>query len=63
MSKDRRRRPAPPPAPDPIGDRILQNDELVQRILESDANTSEALTVEEFFAWLDRVKDEPAKPD
>lgn len=56
-------RGAAPPAPDGVGERILQNPELVRRILESDAHAGEAQTVPEFLAWLASVKAEPAKPD
>ncbi|KFI08311.1 DUF2779 domain-containing protein [Massilia sp. BSC265] len=41
---------------------ILQNGELVQRILESAQDPGEPMSAEEFIAWLDQVKDE-ARPE
>lgn len=47
---------------DELGQRILQNEELVQRILASANEMSEPMTGEECIAWLDRVKAGTAPP-
>lgn len=47
---------------DELGQRILQNEELVQRILASANETGEPMTGEEFIAWLDGLKAEPPPP-
>jgi hypothetical protein len=45
---------------DPIGERILQNEELVERILESAGELSEPMTLEAFHDWLRSVGNEPS---
>ena len=45
---------------DPIGDRILQNEELVERILESAGELSEPMTLDAFREWLRDVGNEPS---
>ena len=40
---------------DDIGQRILDNAELVQQILDSGKDLSPPMTVEEFKAWLARL--------
>lgn len=40
-------------ASDPTGQLILQNPDLVSRILASAADLGEPMTVQEFCAWLD----------
>lgn len=47
---------------DEIGERILQNEELVQRILESAEDLSEPMTAEAFMAWLRRDIDNSPPP-
>jgi hypothetical protein len=45
---------------DTIGERILQNEELVERILESAGALSEPMTLEAFREWLRGVGNEPS---
>lgn len=40
--------------------RLLQNEDLVQRILESAEEMSEPMTADEFIAWLHQLKDDAA---
>ena len=40
--------------------RLLQNEDLVRRILESAEEMSEPMTAEEFIAWLHQLRDKPA---
>jgi hypothetical protein len=45
---------------DTIGERIMQNEELVERILESAGELSEPMTLEAFREWLRGVGNEPS---
>lgn len=40
--------------------RLLQNEDLVRRILESAEEMSEPMTAEEFIAWLHQFADDTA---
>lgn len=44
---------------DQLAERILQNEELVQRILESAEDMSEPMTAEALLAWLRDIDDSP----
>lgn len=48
--------------PDQVGRKILQNEELVQRILDSAKDCSAPMTLSEFHGWLNALPhtDEPA---
>jgi hypothetical protein len=47
------------PLADDVGRRILENDDLVQLILDSEKIVTPPMTIEEFKAWLDRLDDPP----
>lgn len=48
---------------DDIGQRILQNEELVQRIRESAENLSKPMTLDAFLEWLHSDTGESPLPD